>query len=205
MMTHGTNYNLVEKRRLNLDYRDNTVETLIQRAKTQPEDFARLFRMNYDTVFRYCSRRLFDRHCAEDVTSNVFMKIMRNLSSFQGGEADFRNWLYRIATNAVNDHLRTAARRADAIENIKKDFCAESAYVITDNPELQEKKAFLKEALLSLKPKYQTVIALRFFENMKLTEIAACLDKKPATVRSWLSRALVKLRKNLSAAINNKR
>jgi len=66
-----------------LDYRDNTVENLIQGAKTQPEDFARLFRMNYDTVFRYCVRRLFDRHAAEDVTSNVFMKVMHNLSSFQ--------------------------------------------------------------------------------------------------------------------------
>ncbi len=205
MMITGANKNLVRKRRLKLDYRDNTVENLIQRAKTQPEDFARLFRMNYDIVFRYCSRRLFDRHGAEDVTSNVFMKVMHNLNSFQGGESDFKNWLYRIATNAVNDHLRSAKRRADAVENIEKDFRAGSAFVITDDPELQEKKALLKQAVLSLKPKYQTVIALRFFENMKLTEIAECLDKKPATVRSWLSRALVKLRKKLSAAINNKR
>ena len=180
-----------------MDYRDNTVENLIQSAKTHPEDFARLFRMNYDTVFRYCARRLFDRHSAEDVTSNVFMKVMHNLSSFQGGEADFRNWLYRIATNAVNDHLRSAKRRADAIENIEKDFRAQSAYVISSDFELQEKKALLKQAVLSLKPKYQTVIALRFFENMKLTEIADCLDENPATVRSWLSRAIVKLRGKL--------
>jgi len=180
-----------------LDYRDNTVENLIQRAKTQPEDFARLFRMNYDTVFRYCVRRLFDRHAAEDVTSNVFMKVMHNLSSFQGGEADFRNWLYRIATNAVNDHLRSAKRRAGAIENIEKEARARSAFVINDDLELQEKKVLLKQAVLSLKPKYQTVIALRFFENMKLTEIADCLDENHATVRSQLSRGIVKLREKL--------
>ena len=204
-MTHGTDHNLARKRRLNLDYRDNTVENLIQRAKTHPEDFARLFRMNYDTVFRYCVRRLFDRHSAEDVTSTIFMKVMHNLSSFHGGEANFRNWLYRIATNAVNDHLRTAKRRAEAVLNAAEEIRTESALVITNDPELQEKKALLKQAVLSLKPNYQTVIALRFFENMKLTEIAACLDKKPATIRSWLSRALVKLRKNLGAAINNKR
>ena len=187
-----------------MDYRDNTVETLIQRAKTDPAAFARLYRLHYDGVFRYCARRLFDRHSAEDVTSTVFMKVMRNLDSFEGEKKDFRNWLFRIATNAVNDHLRTAVRRADAVGNIEKEVRVKSAYVISDDFELQEKKALLKQAVLSLKPKYQTVIALRFFENMKLIEIAECLDKKPATVRSWLSRALVKLRKNLSAAANNK-
>ena len=180
-----------------MDYRDNTVENLIQRAKTQPEDFARLFRMNYDIVFRYCSRRLFDRHGAEDVTSNVFMKVMHNLNSFQGNESDFKSWLYRIATNAVNDHLRSTKRRADAIKNIEEEARADEAYVISDDFEFQEKKVLLKQAVLSLKPKYQTVIALRFFENMKLTEIADCLDENPATVRSRLSSGIVKLREKL--------
>ncbi|MHC4496936.1 MAG: RNA polymerase sigma factor [Planctomycetota bacterium] len=67
-----------------------------------------------------------------------------------------------------------------------------------------ERKIILKRALLSLKPKYQTVITLRFFENMKLTEIAACLGKKPSTVRCWLSRATAKLRKKLDTAINSR-
>jgi RNA polymerase sigma-70 factor (ECF subfamily) len=53
---------------------------------------------------------------------------------------------------------------------------------------------------LSLKPKYQAVIALRYFENMKLIEIAEVLDQKPATTRSILSRALDKLRKKFKAA-----
>jgi len=204
-MTHGTEQNLARKRRLNLDYCDNADENLIHRAKTDPAAFARLYRSHYDGIFRHCVRRLFDRHAAEDVTSTVFMKVMRKLDSFEGGKKDFRNWLLRIATNAVNDHLRTAKRRADAVLNAAEKIRTESDLVITNDPELQEKKILLKQAVLSLKPKYQTVIALRFFENMKLTEIAACLDKKPATVRSWLSRALVKLRKNLGAAINNKR
>ena len=79
-----------------------------------------------------------------------------------------------------------------------------SLYIfIPSDDRLLENKALLKKALLSLKPKYQTVITLRFFENMKLTEIAACLGKNPSTVRSWLSRATEKLRKKLNTA-NNK-
>lgn len=52
-----------------------------------------------------------------------------------------------------------------------------------------------------MKPKYQTVITLHFFENMKLTEIAACLGKNPSTVRTWLNRASEKLRKKLDATV----
>ena len=117
---------------------------------------------------------------------------------------DFRSWLFRIATNAVNDHLRNAKRRADVIEKAVIRTQEKSAFVIDCDAALLEKKALLKQALLSLKPKYQTVITLRFFENMKLTEIAACLGKRPSTVRSWLQRANVKLRKKLNAAIKSR-
>jgi len=205
MMMTGTNNNLARKRRFDLEYRSNHEENLIEKAKTDPETFAKVFRSNYDTVFRYCARRLFDRHTAEDITSIVFFKVMKKIGSFEGNETDFRNWLLRIATNAVNDHLRSAKRRAEAVRTAAENIRSESSFIIGTDECLEEKKALLKQALLSLKPKYQTVIALRFFESMKLTEIAACLGKDPATVRSWLSRAIKKLRKKLNAAINEKR
>jgi len=177
---------------------------LIQRACSDPDAFAELYLLHYKDVFYYCVRRLFDRHSAEDVTSVVFFKVMRNLNSFDGRATDFRSWLFRIATNAVNDHLRSAKRRADVVEKAVINTRAQSVFVIDCDEELLEKKALLKRALLSLKPKYQTVITLRFFENMKLTEIAACLGKKPSTVRSWLQRATVKLRKKLEAAMKSR-
>ena len=66
-----------------------------------------------------------------------------------------------------------------------------------DREESSEKLALLKQAMLALKPRYQTIITLRFFENMKLIEIAEVLGSSPGTVRSQLSRALAKLRKQL--------
>ena len=177
---------------------------LVQRACSDPDAFARLYLTHYDNVFGYCVRRLFDRHSAEDVTSTVFFKVMRSLGSFDGTAIDFRSWLLRIATNAVNDHLRDARRRTEAIGKVLRNSRAESDRAIDCDRELLERKMMLKQALLSLKPKYQTVITLRFFENMKLTEIAACLGKKPSTVRSWLSRATAKLRKRLDAATNSR-
>jgi RNA polymerase sigma-70 factor (ECF subfamily) len=187
-------------RHMSLSLNESEHTSLIQRACSDPDAFAELYLLHYTDVFYYCVRRLFDRHSAEDVTSAVFFKVMRKLDSFDGRATDFRSWLFRIATNAVNDHLRSAKRRADVVEKAVTNSKVKSAFVIEIDDELLEKKAILKQALLSLKPKYQTVITMRFFEDMKLTEIAACLGKKPSTVRSWLQRANVKLRRKLDAA-----
>jgi len=187
-----------------LGFSEDEKRSLVQRACSDPDAFAQLYLAHYDDVFHYCIRRLFDRHSAEDVTSTVFSKVMHNLSSFDGKTTDFRSWLLRIATNAVNDYLRDARRRADATQKIVRNARLESVFVIGADDDLLEKKALLKQALLSLKPKYQTVITLRFFENMKLTEIAACLGKNPSTVRTWLSRATARLRKKLDAGMNSR-
>ncbi len=196
-MTAETNKKLI-KRPINVDNSEMDADIIITKACSDPAAFARLYRAHYDSVFRYCSRRLFNRHSAEDVTSTVFFKVMNTIGSFKGDSKNFRNWLYRIATNAVNDHLRTAVKRAQAIR-IVTDQIRSDRHVIA-NDDLSDKKSLLKQALLSLKPKYQTVIALHFFENMKLTQVAEVLNQNPTTTRSQLSRALNKLRKQLKAS-----
>jgi RNA polymerase sigma-70 factor (ECF subfamily) len=183
---------------------DDGHSDLIQRACSDPNAFAELYLLHYQDVFRYCVRRLFDRHSAEDVTSTIFFKVMHNLSSFDGTVTSFRSWLLRIATNAVNDHLRGTRRRSNAMQRVARDARAEAVFSIPVDDDRVEKKARLKQALLSLKPKYQTVITLRFFENMKLTEIAACLGERPSTVSTRLARATAKLRQKLEAGRNSR-
>lgn len=191
--------------RTNLQNSDTDQDTLIREACSDSAAFAQLYRLNYDKVFRYCARRLFNRHTAEDVTSIVFFKVMTAIHSFQGDSRDFRNWLYRIATNAINDHLRTAKRRADAIQNIALAHGSDHALDAESNCDYQEKILPVKQALLTLKPKQQTVITLRFFEKLKLNEIADILGQNPATTRSQLSRALSNLRRKLNASAGQNR
>ena len=183
---------------------DTDQDILIREACTDGAAFARLYRMHYDTVFRYCARRLFNRHTAEDVTSTVFFRAMRRIGSFKGNASDFRNWLYRIATNAVNDHLRMAKRRAEAIKALAREGGRGRAPYAGADCELREATLLVKQALLRLRPKYQAVITLRFFEKMKLVEIAEILGQNPATIRSQLSRALNMLRRELDAAVPNR-
>ena len=58
----------------------------------------------------------------------------------------------------------------------------------------------MREAVLALKPRYQAIITLRFFENLKLTEIAEVLGDSPGTVRSQIARALARLRRKIASA-----
>ncbi|MHC4244731.1 MAG: RNA polymerase sigma factor [Planctomycetota bacterium] len=173
---------------------------LIARACNDSTAFVQLYRSHYDAVFRYCAHRLFERAKAEDVTSEVFLKVVENFHGFKGNEKQFRCWLYRIATNAVNNHLRKTARR----NRLLKVACQQSNNQIADSGASAEKLAVLREAVFTLKPRYQTIITLRFFENMKLTEIAEVLRSSPGTVRSQLTRALAKLRKVLAAEFTDK-
>lgn len=195
-MTAEALKNLVMKR-VDLPNSGTEQDILIREACSDPEAFTRLYRRHYEGVFRYCARRLFNRHTAEDVTATVFFKVMRSLASFQGNADDFRHWLYRIATNAVNDHLRTARKRAEAIRGAALYHQAAGRSAAEPVHGHGELALAVKQALLGLQPKYQTVITLHFFEKMKLIDIAEILGQNPATIRSQLSRALGKLRKKL--------
>ena len=173
---------------------------LIAEARSNPAAFVRLYRSHYDAVFRYCVHRLFERQIAEDVTSDVFLKVVENIHRFKGNEQQFRNWLYRIATNAVNNYLRKTARRNRLLKVAREQANSQ----VADCGESADKLTLLREAVFVLKPRYQTIITLRFFENLKLTEIAEMLGSSPGTVRSQLSRALAKLRKVLATEFTEK-
>ena len=173
---------------------------LIARARHDSTAFVQLYRIHYDAVFRYCVHRLFERAKAEDVTSEVFLKVIENINGFKGNEKQFRCWLYRIATNTVNNHLRKTARRNRLLKVAREQTNSR----VADCEEPADKLALLREAVFTLKPRYQTIITLRFFENMKLTEIAEVLGSSPGTVRSQLTRALAKLRKVLTREFEEK-
>jgi len=171
---------------------------LIAQARSDPDAFIQLYRRHYDAIFRYCAHRLFERQAAEDATSQVFLKAVEHFGRFKGDAVQFRNWLYRIAVNVANDHLRKAARRQRLLDRASREHNIRIVGGASAPESSNDKFAMLREAVLSLKPRYQTIITLRFFENMKSTEIAKLLGRSAGTVRSQLARALEELRKRLN-------
>lgn len=177
---------------------------LMTRAKSDPGVFTRLYLRHYDAVFGYCVHRLFDRHAAEDVTSQVFLSMVQGFGKFEGDERQFRNWLYKIATNAVNEHLRKTGRR-NTILTWFLWWSGEEAGDDVQAGEPADNRENLKKAILTLKPKEQAIVTMRFFENLKTEEIAEVFGESPATVRSRLSRAIEKLRNHITYAQANGR
>ncbi|MBN2376315.1 MAG: RNA polymerase sigma factor [Sedimentisphaerales bacterium] len=183
---------------------ENSADNLTVCAQHDPDAFAQLYRRHYDGIFRYCVHRLFDRATAQDITATIFIKALENLSGFRGDEQAFARWLYRIAGNTIISHWRKESRRKKMLTEIAQSAAA-SKSALTDNltdqaDEMVHRKAVLQKALFSLKPLYQEVVTLRFFEKMTSPQIARILSCSDATVRSRLARALAKMRKIIQAS-----
>ena len=171
-------------------------DLLVIRARTEADALAQLYELYYDRMFRFCLHRLFDRTIAQDVTSTVFLNVASQISRFNGEtEEDFRNWLYAIASNHANEYIRKTLRR--------KKLLAQAA--VTINSVVTNDKGSAKldwptvyQAVLKLKPKEQTIVTLRFFENLGFDRIAAITNLKESSVRVTLHRSLKKLRNYLS-------
>jgi RNA polymerase sigma-70 factor (ECF subfamily) len=171
---------------------------LIARAREDIAAFGELYRCYYDTVFRYCRRRLFPREAAEDLTAEVFLKLVEKFDGFRGDESAFRGWLYRLATNCANEHLRKRSRRRALDEALLRQQRTAPPTNADPPADLADQALHLKRALLRLNLRQQALIALRHFENMEHAEISAILGGSPATVRSQISRALKRLQHMLA-------
>jgi RNA polymerase sigma-70 factor (ECF subfamily) len=177
-------------------------DDLVILAKSQAAALGRLYELYYDRIFRFCVHRLFNRSTAEDVTSSVFLTVARTMREFKGQtEQDFRSWVYTIAANQANAHIRKTMRRQRLMQNVvaqRRDELDPSqgrprdsdAWSSLDWPTLYA-------AIQELKPEHQTLLTLRFFENMDYDEIARIVNARPATIRVTLHRILRRLQEVL--------
>lgn len=172
------------------------IDDLVIRARTDSEALGRLYEMYYEPIFRFCMHRLFCRETAEDVTSTVFLAVAAQIRTFAGRtQADFRNWLYAIAVNHTNAYIRKTSRR------IRLFASSAASIAAADNDCTSDKNRpdwpTLYSAILKLKPNHQTIVTLRFFENMDFEQIGKIINIKPAAVRVALHRILKELKNRL--------
>ena len=170
-------------------------DDLVELAKTQAAALGRLYELYYDRIFRFCVHRLFNRATAEDVTSTVFLTVARMMRDFKGRtEQDFRAWVYTIAANQANAYIRKTSRRRRLMGTItahwREDDQDSSEWSSLDWPTLYA-------AIQRLKPEHQTILTLRFFENLDYDEIGRVVEARPATVRVILHRVLRRLQEEL--------
>ncbi|MDH4300382.1 MAG: RNA polymerase sigma factor [Dehalococcoidia bacterium] len=176
---------------------------LVGQAQKSPDSFARLYDQYYPKIFGYVLRRSANLEAAQDITSETFLKALGKLWQFQWRNVSFSSWIYKIATNEINQYFRKAEyRKSVSLEQLQEQgFELLSPYdpeseLIEAQERLRQHQEFLaiQKKIVQLPAKYQEVIALRFFEKKQIKEIAEILGKREGTIKSLLHRAVEKLR-----------
>ncbi len=150
-------------------------------------------------VYALCFRFTGDRTTAEDVTQDVFLKVYRNLATFDPGKGVFATWITTLTRNLLVDHYRRA-RQDRLTESIDVSQSPENdgptlAERLADTRPTQEHrvaglelKATIQTALAQLSPDLREAVILRDLEEMDYKEIALVLSIPEGTVKSRISR-----------------
>lgn len=156
--------------------------------------YERLVRMHQAVAFRAAYLVTGDAQEAEDATQEAFVKAYRALARFRTG-APFRPWLLTIVANEARNRRRSAGRRANLTLRAAQEGSSVAAAV---SPEAAVVASERREELLSslgeLSEGDRLVISCRYFLELSEEETAATLGCARGTVKSRLSRALVRLR-----------
>ena len=164
-------------------------------APELPPDFEAWFREHRESVYRYVRFRVATRDAAEDLTSDVFMKALRSLASYDPRRSAPRTWLLRIARNAVTDYLRTLQRRGGLHISLDRAPDLVSRAPSQEERMLQaEQVQRLLNGVATLGAADQEVLSLRYGAGLANLEIAETLKISANAVAVRVHRALSRLR-----------
>jgi len=142
-------------------------------------------------VFGYISNKISSREDAEDLTSDVFLKVQQSIDKFDPSKASPSTWIYSITRNVVIDYFRTRRVTEEIPEDIRSDELVEDQYI------QDETLSELAEALECLNEEERAIIVLHYSDGLPLTEIANRLDISYGMVKIRHNKALSLLKKKL--------
>ncbi|HYQ10398.1 MAG TPA: sigma-70 family RNA polymerase sigma factor [Gaiellaceae bacterium] len=172
------------------------VRELVARGQEGDRDaLEELYLIHFDRIYSYLHVSVGNRHDAEDLTTQTFLKMLEKIGSFKWQSAPFSAWLFRIAHNLAMDHFR-ARRRWQPEEEVPEPPGEEEP-----SAELAAMQTIGRESMLKLierlSPEQQQVLTLKFVFNLPNAEVGAILDKTEGAIKSLQHRALVSLQKQI--------
>ncbi len=177
-------------------------EALAQARRGDPEGFRVLVEQYSRPVFRLAFRMTGNEADAEEVVQESFLRAYRALDRFDG-RAQFKTWLYRIATNAGLDLLRKRKRDDERREPVGSEGMHPAEVLPSEDPspdrlaQSGELRMRVGVALGRLAPKEKAAFVLRHFEGMSIAEIGVALEMRSSAVKNNIFRAVQKLRVEL--------
>lgn len=178
-------------------------EKIKQVKKGDQSAFEDIVTAYQNKIYHHCYRMLNNRHEAEDIAQETFIRAYVNIHSFDD-QRKFSTWLYRIATNLTIDRIRKRKPDYFLDAEIKgtEGLDMYSQLAIDDRlPEEEveglELQDHIHKEISDLPPKYRSIIILRYLEDFSLKEISDILDIPLGTVKTRIHRGREALRKKL--------
>ena len=167
------------------------IEQLVRRAQQgNKEAISALYQTYAQAIYRYIFYRVPTAADAEDLTAEVFLKMVEGLPKYQITGVPFEAWLYRIAAARMTDFYRRTRRRpqSELTENL-----ADARLAPEEQLQRTQEVDALREVLQQFNQDEQTILLLRFVERKSHKEVADALGKTVSAVKSAQHRALVQL------------
>ena len=162
--------------------------------KLDSQSVGAIYDQYFSEVYRYVHYRINDDAVAEDIASEVFVRLLESIQKKQGPQTSLKGWLIATASNAVNDHLRRQYRRpTEALS----DEMPDGGPGILAEVDLREQNLTMQTAYAQLTPEQQEVLALRFGQGYSLEETAMYMKKKVNAVKALQFRALAALQRQV--------
>lgn len=181
---------------------DAEMLALLEKAQRgEPAAYDRLYNLYADKIFRYLYARLNQRETAEDLTADVFVRLVQTLPRFRVNPtrpvASFSAWLYRIAGNLLTDEYRKQRHRKHQDIDVQFDLADRAPSPFHCSAVAEESRGLLM-ALSELGAEQQSVLLYRFAEEFSLPEVAELMGKTVGAVKALQHRAVANLRRILA-------
>ena len=173
------------------------IRRLVERAQAGDRNaLEELYLIHFDRIYSYLHMTVGNRHDAEDLTTQTFLRMLESIGKFRFQAAPFSAWLFRIAHNLSMDHFR-ANRRWQPEEDVPEPHGSEERSAEDEAFHSIGRKSLL-ELIDTLSQEQQQVLTLKFVFSFSNGEAATILGKTEGAVKSLQHRALVSLQKQVS-------
>jgi RNA polymerase sigma-70 factor (ECF subfamily) len=173
------------------------MRVLVERAQQGDRDaLEELYLVHFDRIYSYLHMSVGNRHDAEDLTTQTFLKMLESIKRFRWRSAPFSAWLFRIAHNLAMDHFR-ATKRWQPEEEVPEPPGEEEP-----SAEAEALQAIGRQSMLdlieNLSQEQKQVLTLKFVFNFPNAEVATILGKTEGAIKSLQHRALVSLQRQIT-------
>ena len=173
------------------------VRKLVEQAQAGDRSaLEQLYLIHFDRIYGYLHMSVGNRHDAEDLTTQTFLKMLEAIGRFRWRSAPFSAWLFRIAHNLAMDHFR-ANKRWQPEEEVPEPDPGEASAAEEEAFQSIGRQSML-ELIQKLSHEQQQVLTLKFVFNFPNADVAKILDKTEGAIKSLQHRALASLQKQIA-------